>query len=470
MAWVATAVVGSALIGGYTASKSAKDANKANQQMQDKSIEAQKEATKIDPRIEAMLYGQGTTERRLKPGAIAREETIDGVTRRVYSDDDYENVTTSKGLLDRGMDYLNQPQSKAMQSVGQSAESSLINNYANDQTSARNAINKLMTGQNAPQMQAAKVSMQDLGGQMTPAKMEAAKINAPEQNSIGLSKGYNDLIYGEAGNNPYLTGAIQKGLNQAQNTYGNLVEDQTQAVQDALASIRGGAVSSGQYGGSRQGLAESRTLSDMSKNLSRAGSQIGQNAQDAAVSAQSGAYDADRNRMLSAMGNLGSQQYGVASQDTAAENAARGMNANFQQQANQFNTNWLNQAGFKNADYQQQTNQANLGAHMDTDQANTAWLLGGLSALGGMNANAYNIANQYQNADFNKVKEVSGLLQPYAGKGSPINVPQYQPISSNPLGGAIGGATAAMGLYNMFKSTSTPTTPTANNSRFDFTM
>ena len=559
------AILGGGLLGAWSANKSAKDTNAANKQMQQESIAAQKEATKIDPRIESMLYGSGKTTQTLKQGAIPHAEKIDGVTRMVYDPSDYETSTDS-GLLGKGMDYLNKPQSNALQSVGRAAESSLINNYANDQAKAREGIDRLMTGQTAPQMDAAQTG---LLGSMQAARMEAPKpfdaaqgslttaspvgkydvaqaqaaqvgapqsvaagaINAPSQNTLDLKNAYNEMIYGDPGRNPFLIGAIQKGINQSRNAFGDLIQDGSQAVQDALGSIRGGAIASGQYGGSRQGLAEARTIGDLSKNLTRAAERFGQGTTDSAVAAQAGQYNQDIGNRLSAMTSLSGQQYGVASQNaqlgqqaalanaqmaqqaqmqnaqnqqqtsmfnagnqTGANQAQFGANqqtnlanmgaandmsrfnatnqqatnqqayggllsANQQNAQNQQNANQTNYSGnLQNAQFNagnvQQANQANLGAKMNTNQMNNAGLLGGLNALGGMSANDYNMANQFQNADFNKVQQVSGLLQPYAGKGSPINVPQFQSVTSNPLGGAIGGATTGMALYNAFNQPS----------------
>lgn len=532
----AAAGLGGAALGAWSSSKSAKDTNAANARMQQESIEAQKEAAKIDPRIESMLYGSGTTTRQLKSGAMGSVEKIDGVTRRVYSDDDYENVTTGKGLLDQGMDYLNKPQSAGLQAVGQSADASLLNNYAKDQETQRWGAANLMTAKDAPQMQSAQsLGVSQMGAAQgllsataaptayntqaansakvgAPQSVSASTVNAPSQNNLDLSGAYNSFINGESGNNPYLTGAIQKGINQSKTAFENMQTDATRNLtENVLGNIRGGAVSSGQYGGSRQGLAESNAVKDFSTQMGRAVSQFGQNNTDAAVAAQSNQYGQDQANKLNALNTLSGQQYGVAGQNAqmgqqaAMQNAQMGQqaqmqdaqnqqqtnmfnagnqtaanrdlfgasqqvnlsntgaandmarfNAGNQQQANQLNTQMAQQNQQFNAQNQQATNQQNLGAQLNTNQMNNANFLGGMNALAGFGANDYNLANQNQNYDFNKVQQVSGLLQPYAGKGSPINVPQYQNMSSNPLGGAIGGATAAMGLYNMFKPSPTP--------------
>lgn len=429
--------------------------------------------------IGGLLGGKGSSQSGTQ--TQTQQQTLDPRMQEILYGKDGQG-----GLLSQIMTQANAPQSEGLKQFGTGLDELLGQTGVSDTNAIRNAALGLLGGnQSAPTMTAAEmtpasVSIQALQNlpqkiaQMTPAQMEAARINAPEQNTLGLSKGYQDLIYSDAGANPFLTGSIQKGLNQAQNAYGNLVEDQSQAVQDALASIRGGAIASGQYGGSRQGLAESRAIAEMSKNLARAGSQIGQNAQDAAVAAQAGAYDADRNRMLSALGNLSGQQYQVASQDTAAENAARGMNANFQQQANQFNTNWLNQAGlgqtdamrqalFRNADYQQQAAGQNAGFKQQANQQTGNWDLQnraqnmqGISTGAGLLGNT--LGNTFQGAQaqdmygLNKLGMANSMIAPYttAGSTNTSSTPLYQNKGANFLGGALMGNQIGGALGGLF--------------------
>jgi len=413
--WVAA---GAAVLGAYSSHKSSKTAADAQRESTQANIDAQKEATKIDPRIDQKLYGTGST-RKLKAGAVPTKQISinkfgEDFERDVYSPDDYE-ITNDTGLLGKVSDYANKPQSEAMQNIGKIAESSLVRNYAGDIETQRSAANKLMGGQIAPQM-------------------TAATINAPNQNSLNLTRSYDQFINGESGNNPFLTGAIQKGINQGTNAFQNMQSDAARnMLESILPNIRGGAIASGQYGGSRQGISESKALNDFSTQMGRAATQIGQGAIDSAINAQAGAYNQDQSNKLSATTSLGGQQYGVAGQ---------------------------------NAGNMQQANQANMGAKISANQMNTAGLLSGIGALSGLSAADYNMADRYNNADFNRMQQSIGLLQPFAGKGSPINVPYNQPISSNTMGGAIGGATTAMGLYNMFKGNNNNTT--VNNGSYNY--
>ncbi|WP_136420394.1 hypothetical protein [Herbaspirillum sp. ST 5-3] len=255
---------------------------------------------------------------------------------------------------------------------------------------------------------------------MSAALSTAAQVNAPGQNNTNLAPAYQDMVYGQAGNNPYLTGAIQKGINQSNNAFGNMLTDATKATQGVLGQIRGGAQLSGQYGGNRQGIAEGQALDSFNTNISRALSQFGQNNTDAAVAAQAGAYDADRNRALNAMQGLGAQQYGVASQNAGFQQQTGLANQGAQNQAAQTNYQGQLQTNLSNAAMAQQANQANLQAQMQAalaqqqaqQQANASNYQGGLQTnlanagyqqqanaanyQGGLTANQVNATNQQQ--------------------------------------------------------------------------
>lgn len=248
--------------------------------------------------------------------------------------------------------------------------------------------------------------------------MQAAQINAPSQNSTNLAPAYQDMVYGQAGANPYLTGAIQKGINQSTNAFNDQISDITKNLtQTVLPSIRSGALVNGAMGGSRQGIAEGRALQDFSTQMGRALSQFGQNNTDAAVGAQAGAYDADRNRALSAMGGLGAQQYGVATQ---------------------------------NAGFQQQANQNNMQSQLDTNRLNSANQIAGINASSDLLNNAYTMGQNNDAYGLNKVGKVSSLLSPYTGLGS--STTQTQPLYENKVGNVLGGATAGLGLWNAMNS------------------
>lgn len=357
----------------------------------------------IDPQMRAILYGSG---RRLKdgvaatygPGTAGGQKWVAGGVDSVGRDVDghYETIADTRGgpinpesdyindtgLLGRITGFLDQGQKPGMSTFGAGIDGYLGNSG----------------GDNFILSQQAAQSLQN-------SHIQSPQINAPSQNDLNLSPAYQDMVYGAPGGNPYLTGAIQKGINQSNNAFGDYLTDATKATQDILGSIRGGAIVNGHMGGSRQGIAEGRAIGDLTQNLGRAATRFGQNNTDAAVAARAGAYDADRNRSLSAMSGLGAQQYGVASQ---------------------------------NAQLEQQTNQLN-SANKATGIGLSSGLLG--QAYGyGANSDAY---------DLNKVGKVSGLLTPFTGLGG--STTNSSPLYTNTAGNILGGATAGLGLYDAYK-------------------
>lgn len=220
-----------------------------------------------------------------------------------------------------------------------------------------------------------------------------AQMNLPGQNGVNVSGALDSLINGAPGANPYLTGAIQKGINQSSNAFGNMLADAKSATQDLLGGIRGGAMMAGQFGGSRQGLAEAKGVDSFNKNVSRAAQQFGQYNTDAAVAAQAGAYESDRNRQLSAAQGLSAQQYGAAGQQASMNQQNNQFNAGQQQQAN--STTYAGQlsGALANAGYAQQTGLANQASTNAANQTNYAGQLQTNQANAGM-AQQANLANQ----------------------------------------------------------------------------
>lgn len=387
MGWTNVAQVGMAAYGAYSSKKSAKDQAKANG---------------MDPRIEGMLFGNGADD---------------------------------KGLLADYRDLMKQPQSDASKNFGTANAGYINSNAGADLDASRYAAYRAMGGNAAPQIGASTAN----GGSVSlPAYAVGSKVDAPAQNGINLSGSYNSLINGEAGNNPYLTGAIQKGINQSTNAFGNMVTDAKNATQDVLGSIRGNSVLAGQFGGSRQGIAEGKAIDSMNTNLARAASQFGQNNTDAAVAAQAGAYNSDRDRQLAATQGLGAQQYGVAQQNSANEQAAQFMNVGNHYDAFKSNANLTQQNNQFNAGLQQQAALANQQAQLGTNAQNNSSNLAGAGLLSGLLGQANANVNANDNWALNRAQGVNSLLAPYlAGQ-------QSQPMTANGAGSAIGGG--LMGL------------------------
>lgn len=437
---------------------------------------------KMDPRMEQMLFGGG------------------GQT----------------GLLSQYQGLMNDPRSAAATGFANANANYLNANGAGDMNAVRNAAMQAMQGNQAPMSQSAQAAgapmtqaAQAVGAQMgaapqaagsqagaamasLPAYAVGAQVQAPSQNGMNLSGSYDSLINGAPGANPYLTGAVQKGINQSQNAFNGMVTDAKAATQDVLGSIRGNSVLSGQFGGSRQGIAEGKAIDSMNTNLSRAASQFGQNNTDAAVAAQAGAYNTDRDRQLAATQGLGAQQYGVAQQNAAnaqqAEMANVGnlfdasktnasmaqqsgqFNANLGQQNQQFNAGLAQQTGQTNANLAQQTGQFNAGlaqqtgqfnaslgqnngqfnaglaqqtglanqqSQLSTNAQNNGQLLGGAGMLAGLSGQASGQVNANDQWKLQQAQGVNSLLAPYLGANN--TVARTDPLYNNPVAAGVGG-------------------------------
>lgn len=338
------------------------------------------------------------------------------------------------GLLRQVSQLAQQGQSPGLGNFGAGIDSYLggwgLDNFMRAQQSAQ----KLMETTNAaPQMQnTTGVPVQHI---------DTTQVNAPGQNNLDLSRGFNDFINGPAGANQYLTGAIGKGINQARNAYDAVQEDNTQnLLENVLPALRSNSIATGGFGGSRQGIAEGRAVSDFAKQQQRASSQFGQNATDSAVAAQAGAYDADRNRSLSALTNLSGQQYGVASQNAALD-----------QQAQMANQRAIQEAATFNAGLRQQVNQNNLHAQLDTNRLNSQNQATGVGLSSSLLGQAYGYGQNNGNYAFDRLTKGTAALSPFTGLGTQT---QTTPYYSNSTANALGGATAALGLWNQFGGSS----------------
>ncbi|HEY1180801.1 MAG TPA: hypothetical protein VGE56_00740 [Rhodocyclaceae bacterium] len=387
-----TAILGAGLLGAGSAALSARNSNKT-------ALEQQRIANAGDPRINAILHGQQG-----QPGLLGH----------------YQNM-------------LSTPQNAQLQNFGQS-QLNYLSTAPDNLASIQNAGNGLINGQSAPQAQAAGIG--------DAAWAKGNMVNAPAQNNMNLSGSYDSFINGDRGGNTRLTSAIQGGINQSKNMFDQMQRQATDHLQkNVLSGIRSNSVLSGQYGGSRQGIAEGNAIGDFAEAQQQAINQFGQNNTNAAVGAQAQAYETDSNRALAATQGLGAQQYGVAQQDAATKNAAEFMNVG------QFNQNIAN-----NAQMQQQTNLANLNAQQGQNQLNQAGKIAGAGLLSGQMGQAYQYGTANQDYALNRAQQVNGLLSPYLSS----NPPQQIAPQSSVGGSALGGAMAGLGLYNQFNQASRP--------------
>lgn len=363
MAWVAAAIGAGGALLGY---KSSKDATKAAQRQQDQAIAAQKEAAKMDPRVEGHIFGNGTTD---------------------------------MGLLNNFRGMFDDPQKSGINAFERANDAYLGYGATEDGNKLRATAHAQMNN----------------GDRMAP------QINAPGQNNVNTQGAYDRLINGNAGENPYLRRALDGAMAQSGNVFSQMQDSATENLKEnILPGIRSNSVLSGQYGGSRQGVAEGNAIGDFAKAQQQTINQFGQNNTNAAVGAQAQAFNQGQDRTLAATTNLSGQQYGAATNNAGLQMQQQGMN----------------------------------DARVQTGALNLQGLIG----------NAYNTGQNHDSYDLNRSAKINGLMAPYMNQnGSNIQVPQ--PLYSNSAGGALGGAMAGLSIANMFSKPPTlgQTGPTNTN-------
>ena len=327
------------------------------------------------------------------------------------------------GLLNRYVELLNKGQSPGMSIFGNSADNYIGRNAGYDMGEARDSAFRLMKNAfDAPSSQASQ------GGYSR--EMQAAQAQ-PGGAGINLNPLYNDVLNGQLGNNPYLTGGIQKGINQGMQSFQDMQTDLTRNLtENILPSIQSNAIANGQFGGSRQGVAQAKALNDFTTNMSRAAQRAGSNAVDSAIAAQAGQFNTDRSNQLGLLGNLSNQQYGTNQ-----------LNAQLQQQANAANFGNRQAIDLANLGNRQQSNLQNGAWKLANNQLNSQNKLAGMNAVTGMLNNWGNVANNANNQDLARYGAVNSMIAPYANLGmtQTSNQPYYQNQGAGMLGGAMLG-------------------------------
>lgn len=246
------------------------------------------------------------------------------------------------------------------------------------------------------------------GGQFDTKNKTAAPVNALNVGAVEARAGQGSLDPTRA-----LSGLLSGQVDHryldplAQNITANITRN---TLENALPAVRSEAMGSGMYGGSRQALAEAKTLSRMNQDVATG---------IAPMYAQ--AFENAQNRKAGAASELNLQ-----SERIATSNADRRLNAD------QFNSGLTLQENQQNL----AANQANLNNRMKA------------SDLYGQAQNFQDTAfQQYQQMlqmpqqyDLNNLARYAGIIQPGAGLGGTSTQTAQQ--GRNPIAGAAGGALA----------------------------
>lgn len=368
MPWaVAGAAIGAA--GSYYSSKNNKEAAEIGSQ------------SKLDPRIADIVFGKN-----------------------------------NDGILSQYQGLLNTPGSDASKNYS-SANADYLNAYGGqDMNAIRNSSLGLMTPDAAPQAGQGFASI--------PAYAVGNQVDAPAQNNINLTGTFQSMLNGGD------TSALMKSL-QAGNALTNEQLRQNQASltdnlqRNVLPGISGGAIAAGQYGGSRQGIAQGNAISDFTKQLNDSSTQIGLAGSANTASQLANNYEQGQGRALAAAQGLSQQQYTTALQNANTKNAAEFMNVGNSYDDSKYN-----------AGLDQQTKMANLNSQLQTNQQNNAGAVSGSGLLGGL----LNQANGGLSSATNYAQGVNGLMVPYLSANQSQTQPSYQNTAGNVMGGALMGS------------------------------
>lgn len=385
---VAAIGLATAAVGAYGASQSGKGGSTTSSNQQ-----------QLDPRMQAILYGDGSS---------------------------------GSGLLGQVAGLAGQPRAAGLGTFGGAADNYLAqygaSNLANSQTAANHLTNQISTPFASVTSNAEAVAS------------PSAQIKAPSQNSLDLKGAYDRFINGNAGANPYLTKALQAGVDQTNASFAKNQGTLTDTLQrSVLPSIRSAAVAAGGYGGSRQGIAEGNAIGDFTRQLNDSNTALGLANSANTTGAQAQSYNQGQDRSLSATQQLGGQQYQTALTQAQMDNQMASQNSAQAQQTNS-----------QNAGMYQQTNLANQQAQLASNQLNSANTATGVGLQSGLLGSAYNYGTANDAYDRTKLGQIAGTVGQFTGYGGSSS--NTQPYFTNPFGSAVGGATAGLGLYNAYKN------------------
>lgn len=182
------------------------------------------------------------------------------------------------------------------------------------------------------------------------------------------------ILQGTA-DNPYLQQMNQANINQAMRGYDDAIQSLNQQT---MPNIGSEAFANGQYGGSRQGIAQGLALQQMERNAR----DLGIAAMDSGNNLYGNAYESAQQRMATAAGELNSQalqnqQFNASNLNSNsqfnAQNANEMAKFNVQNmlQNQQFNASAMNANNALNANNQLQADQFNAQNAMQSSQFDT---------------------------------------------------------------------------------------------------
>jgi len=299
------------------------------------------------------------------------------------------------------------------------------------------------TAQTAQPYQAAGISESDL----TQARQALGSLDPT--NSL------QQLLTGKI-DNPYLEGINQANINQSMQGYGDMLQNLNQQV---MPGINNDAFAAGQYGSSRQGVAQGLALQQAEKNAR----DLTQSNADQGTKLYGQAYQNAQQNMLSVASELNSQAGQNAQFNVGQANQIGLQNATNEMAGNQYDTSQINDMSKYNAGNTLQNNQfgaqqenalnlANAsgaaGASTTNSQLNTNVSLA--NASNGMNNNQFNAGNTLNNNQFN-AGNANTNSQFNANLGLQNNTQQMGQTQNN-LNNAVGGLNVLSGANTNYNA------------------
>jgi hypothetical protein len=286
------------------------------------------------------------------------------------------------------------------------------------------------------------------------------------------------ILRGDPSTNPYLAQMNQASINQSMQGYNDMLQ---KANQTLLPQIKQDAFASGQYGGSRQGVAEGIIGQQLGINAR----DLGQKAMDTGASLYGGAFENAQQRMAAAAGDINAQageneqynatnlqqnnQYNatnlqnMALANMGAQNEANQFNALNLQNMNLANMGALNEGAQYNADLglknraqgmeQMQNNLNNVLQAYNVGKATYADVTAAQDALYGTQTDVEKTQLQRTLDMLNTQAGIYGTASGLGGQTSSMGTSSAPQSSSSGIGSLLGAGAGAAGLLSMFGGT-----------------
>jgi len=205
-------------------------------------------------------------------------------------------------------------------------------------------------------------------------------------------------------------GRMAEASTRAQSrAYRDAIEDSDESLtRSVLPAVRSGAVASGQYGSSRQGIAEGLAIADRNKKLDRAARDLGIATGDASANLHGQAYERAQDRMASTADAVDGRGLSVAVGNADRVESGRRFDGELAEGARRFNTGTALDA-----------KKFDIGTALDVGKTNAGLTLSNNSqemqragmapGILGAGAQLYGNASNWEDQDFGTMMSVLGL-------------------------------------------------------------